>query len=502
MIDKKRLLALKNVAGGWMGLGTTVLVNFFLTPVVLHYIGDASNGIWILLTTFTGYYGLLDFGLRPATARYVSRYEAMKDTAEMNRVVSTSFVFQLMLSLVMMLVTVLVYVLFDQLFGVGPEWRKTGRLLLLVVGFGTAVTTPLSFFGSVLEGLQRFSIMGWIQTASSLIRAGLLVFFLQHGYQILAVGAITIGMNLLSALLLTAITFRVAPALSLRWRDVSWETFGILRSFGVLGFLIAIAQPIRFQLDSLVIAKMLSAEFITLFSIGARLSIYSIDIVQMLAQIFTPMASAAQATGEHDRQRRLFLMSNRYSAFVALPLGVMFLLIGKTIIRAWVGEKYVPAGYAVLAIMTIPMTIHLMQAGSPKMLLGMAKHRTLGIALLIEAAFNLALSIALVPYFGLLGVAWGTAIPLAISNIFFLPLHMCSLLKVRLREFLVGAYLYPVLVSIPFAAALWAADRWIQATRVGLLETRIGLLETLTIGGLVYLTELALYYQFVERRGR
>ena len=70
---------------------------------------------------------------------------------------------------------------------------------------------------------------------------------------------------------------------------------------------------------------------------------------------------------------------------------------------------------------------------------------------------------------------------------------MCSLLKVSLREFLVEAYRYPVLAVIPFSAVLYAADRWIQATRF------VGVVETLAIGGVVLLGELALYYRLVER---
>ena len=495
MIDK-RLRALKNVAGAWLGLGTSVLVGFFLTPFVLRHVGDASNGIWILLTAFTGYYGLLDFGLRSATIRYVARSDAKNDQAELNRIVNTSFFFYAFLSFIMMLVTGVVYLLFEHLFHVGPEWQETGRVLLLVVGFGTAITTPFSFFSSVLEGLQRFSVVGWVQMANALIRACLLVFFLTRGYQILGVGVITVCMNLLSALVLTAIAFRAAPALRIQWSNASWDTFHTLRSYGVMGFWISIAQSLRFQLSAVVIGRMLSAEAITFFSNGSRLSVYSIDIVQMMAQIFVPMASAADATGEHDRQRRLFIMGNRYSAFLALPLGCIFLVIGQTIIRAWVGEKYVSAGYSVLTILTIPMTIHLMQAGSPKVLMGMAQLKTLATALMIESIANLGLSITLVPYIGMVGVAWGIAIPLAISNIFFMPLYMCSLLKVRLGEFLLESYRYPVLAAIPFAATLWVADRWVQATRF------IGVLEILVIGGVVYLTALGLYYQFVERRGR
>jgi hypothetical protein len=93
-------------------------------------------------------------------------------------------------------------------------------------------------------------------------------------------------------------------------------------------------------------------------------------------------------------------------------------------------------------------------------------------------------------------VAWGTAIPLALTNTFFLPFHLCRLLNVRLRDFLMESYFYPALAVVPGAAALWAADRWIHATNW------IGLIGTLAVGGLTYAFGLLLYLYFVEHKAR
>jgi O-antigen/teichoic acid export membrane protein len=494
MIHANRLKALKNVLGSWLGLGSTVIAGFALTPYVLHHVGDSAYGIWVLLTAFTGHYGLLDLGLRSATIRYVARHAAVDDAEELNRVVSTSFFFYVGLGLAMVLVTSIVVLLFDRLFKVGPEWRETGRILLLVVGFGTALNMPFTLFSGVLEGLERFSLVGWVQTVSVVARAAVLVFLLQRGYMIVTVGVVTIIANILSALALMFCVFRVAPSLRIRLHNVRFATLRTLGGFGLPIFWISIAQSLRFQFDSMVIGWMISAEAITYFSFGSRLALYSMDVVQMLAQLLTPMASAADATGEHDRQRRLFLMGNRYSAFVALPLGAMFLTAGRTIIRVWVGARYEPMGYAVMAILTVPVTIYLMQAGSPRVLFGMGRHRTLAVILMLESITNLALSIVLARRFGLLGVAWGTAIPLALTNVFFLPFHLCRLLKVRLRDFLIESYFYPVLAVVPGAAALWAADRRIHATNW------IGLIGTLAVGGLIYASGLLLYLYFVEHK--
>ncbi len=42
------------------------MVAFFLTPFVVNSLGSTAYGIWVLLMSLTGYYGLLDLGVSAA----------------------------------------------------------------------------------------------------------------------------------------------------------------------------------------------------------------------------------------------------------------------------------------------------------------------------------------------------------------------------------------------------------------------------------------------------
>ncbi len=146
----------KNIFGSWLGLGATVIVGFFLTPFVLHYLGDVGFGLWILTTTVTGYYGLMDLGLRSAIVRYVSKDVASGDWEGVSRTASTTFFSYSIIGLLIALITLLVVWKFDILFHVAPQWSRSGKLLLLVMGIGSAVTVPVALFGGILEGIQKF----------------------------------------------------------------------------------------------------------------------------------------------------------------------------------------------------------------------------------------------------------------------------------------------------------------------------------------------------------
>jgi O-antigen/teichoic acid export membrane protein len=93
----------------------------------------------------------------------------------------------------------------------------------------------------------------------------------------------------------------------------------------------------------------------------------------------------------------------------------------------------------------------------------MAKHRSLAWVTLMESIANLTLSIILIRPFGIVGDAAGTAIPLFCTSLYFMPRHLCRLLGIRIRTFLREAYSLPILLVMPFIAALLLMRRWFVA---------------------------------------
>jgi len=87
-LDKVEIL--KNVGSSWFALGVNVLVGIFLSPYILHRLGDEAFGIWVLIFSITGYYGLFDLGIRSSIVRYVAKYAATEDHHQLNCLVNTA----------------------------------------------------------------------------------------------------------------------------------------------------------------------------------------------------------------------------------------------------------------------------------------------------------------------------------------------------------------------------------------------------------------------------
>jgi len=267
---------------------------------------------------------------------------------------------------------------------------------------------------------------------------------------------------ILGSLVRAAIVLRILP-LRLGWRYVDRGAFREIANYSAVSFILMIAYKLRFKTDEIVIGTFLSVAAITYFSIADRLLDYASEVVSSLAQIFVPMSGQSDAKGDTQQLRKILVAGNRACALVIFPITAILLLLGKSIIEAWVGARYVAASYPVLLVLLFPVTFSLAQAASVRILYGMAKHKAFAWVTLMESIANLILSIILIRPFGIVGDAAGTAIPLTCTTLYYMPRHLCRLLNVPVRAFLRETYTLPLMLCAPQVATLLLLRHWFVA---------------------------------------
>ena len=93
-------------------------------------------------------------------------------------------------------------------------------------------------------------------------------------------------------------------------------------------------------------------------------------------------------------------------------------------------------------------------------MIGMNQHRGLIPVLVGEAFVNVLLSIVLVHYRGIVGAAWGTALPRLVVSLFVGPVYARRHVGVPLRVYGTQALLRPAVGMIPFALVTQAVEMW------------------------------------------
>lgn len=487
--EKRQII--KNIGSSWFALGNNILVGLFLSPFIVHRLGDSAFGVWVLTFSITGYYGLFDLGIRSSIVRYVSKHLATGNKEDLAKLINTALFGYGCIGMVSLVVTGVLSSYMSTLFKIPAEFQSSAHLLIWMVGTSVALGFPLGVVGGFLEGLQRFEILNWTNVVQTLLRALLIVLALRHGHGLLTITFITVALPIIAAVVRIFIALHLCPVL-FGWKYIDRTTFRTIVHYSSTTFMIMVAGRLKFKTDEIVIGSMISAAAITYFNFGARIVDYAGGVVNSLAQNFLPVVSQSEATGNTGRLRKLFVVGNRFCAFTIFPITASLLILGKSVIEVWVGKKYIVTSYPVLVIMIIPSTIMFAQAVSGRVLFGMSKHRTWAWVTLIEGVCNLILSILLVRPYGIIGDALGTAIPLTCSFVLFMPQHLCRLLGIRLRTYLREAFVLPLLITAPLVLVLLLMKRWFIPHNYRQLAVQ------LLIGGTVY--GLGLLWAFTTKR--
>ena len=197
----------------WLAFAATLAVGFFLTPYLVHKLGDSRYGIWAFVESILAYFTLFDLGIAACVVRFVARYHATGDRDELNRLVSTALAMFLGLgAIVFALGIAILPALLSTLSGNDVLWFG-----LLMLG-NLAITLPLSLFPSILDGLERFALKSAIRILMLAVRTAGTLIVLERQPSLWNLGLLYTACNLIEHALLAATAFVCLPGLRLRWR--------------------------------------------------------------------------------------------------------------------------------------------------------------------------------------------------------------------------------------------------------------------------------------------
>ena len=145
----------RNIFSNWMGFGVQIIIAFALTPFVLHRLGDTRYGVWMLVMSITGYYGLLDLGFRSGLTQYLTRYLATEDYDRMNVCASTAIAILGTLGGGVGLASLVIAWLATVLFTLVPGTQHEVSACVLVIGASTALQFVFFPFSSVFVAAQH-----------------------------------------------------------------------------------------------------------------------------------------------------------------------------------------------------------------------------------------------------------------------------------------------------------------------------------------------------------
>src|SRR5438445_11394622 len=132
-------MRLRNVMSNWFGLLGLGMISFCLTPMMIHYLGDLQFGMWVLVSSVTDNYGLLDIGMRHTLQRFVARSKASELPETVNEIFSTALAVTLGFALLILGVSIFLAYLLPGYFKLDAGSRTLFSKLILALGASVAL---------------------------------------------------------------------------------------------------------------------------------------------------------------------------------------------------------------------------------------------------------------------------------------------------------------------------------------------------------------------------
>lgn len=475
----ERLLV--NTGSNMLQLCVNMVVTFAMAPFYLEMMGHYDYGLREMVLALVGYMGMLDLGMRPTVSRFVAMHNAQNDRESLLSVYATSLTFMGVVGLLLAGFFWGWAVWFPDM--VAPEGETTEKysLFLLIIGAQLIFAFPRFVVESHLEGLQRYYFKNMINIVSTILLSILAYVYMTPDNALILFTFLVAVFAVIRLIIFMAILWR--PAMGVIYPEVRMLSFGKLREmlrFGIKSFIQGAAQTIENMSDRLLIGLLMGPAAVPVYTIPQTLTGYVRGITMTLTHVFMPLFSDLNARGEQDKIKAIYLSSSKLVVGLVVPMSVGIALVGGPFIDIWMKGQFESSTVeAIVVLLAIYIAVPNLNPFASRFLTAINRHGIFARVAPFAALANLLLSIPLVIWYGPLGAALGSIVPVFVVTPIFL-LRACHNLGVTPWQY-VNRCLAPSVLPVVLMAAA------VLGFRINFgLEGYVDIILGVGLGALVY----------------
>ena len=398
-----------------------ILTTLVYTPVMLRLLGDNEYGLYQTVSSTVAYLSLLSLGFGSAYVRYHSRYQVKDDN---NGIARLNGMFMLVFCAMSLICLVAGGVMIGNaraIFGdklTGAEVNQS-KLLMAVLIISMTITFPNSVFNCYVTAHERFIFQKLLIVVQNLLNPCLTLPLLLLGYGSVAVVAVS---TLLTLVVFVSNLYYCLKKLGMKFVFRGLE-FGLLKEMAAFTFFIFLNQiidQVNWAVDKFLLVRMIGPAMVTVYSVGAQINSLYIQMSTAVASVFVPKVNQIVASSDDNAAlTRLMTKVGRIQYLILALILTGFAFFGQAFIGLWAGAGKGQA-YEVALLLMVPVTVSLVQNMGIEIQRAKNMHRARSVVYACLALGNVVLSIFLIPKWGCVGAAAGTAISLVLGNILFM----------------------------------------------------------------------------------
>jgi O-antigen/teichoic acid export membrane protein len=425
---------LMGLGSGYVATAVTVVVGLWLTPFTLRFLDREQFAIFTLAFDVLSWLTLLDFGISSALRVQAAQLSGRPDTEKLNRLASTAFFAEIGVMAAVVLCGVVLALLFPQFFPIRPDLQRDATRFVLLLLIGTALSLGTQTFSALLVAHQQIHVDNALSLLNIAIRTVLTVLLLKAGWGLYSLGVANLAARVTTAILGVFRTFRLLPALRLRWSLVSWDVLKGTGSIGLWFTLGSLANILILSLDRVVTGKLISVEMVTTLTLSGRLFTFGGGLLDPLTNTARPML--AQLVGQQKLEAAATVYHQLFTLSTGLAIvGAASIWAGNGVfVNRWVGARNY-GGWLLDLALALRLIVNSWVLPNRAILTANLVVKQPVLIRLVEAGVSLALVALLAAKFGVPGIVFGFALGGFLTSVWYFPYLTARVLRRSLWDF-------------------------------------------------------------------
>lgn len=406
-----------------------IACSFILLPMMLHYLGGATFGVWVAIFSVVSWVVFFDLGFGSGLRNKLSESLSKGDLQESSILISTAYGSMGLLSLFLyaLFICANFFIDWQAVFSTNVvsqyelQWSMAVLAFLFLLNFTLLIVLQVlhaskkTFLTVAHQFLANFFALVAVFLAKTLIAPSLFVICLLYGIS-----------QVVTTVYISFIFYRKNFSLVPNLRSFSVNRIKLIAFLGGQFFIIQLAVLVIFSTDKIIIIKLFGPAALTEYELIFK----AYSAILIISTLFlTPLWSRythAAAEEDYSWMRGALRRSHWVCAILFIPSMILY-FFGADIVFLWAGYR-IESGSSLFLAMSIFVLVRVWSDIYAYFLNGVGVLKVQMWLAVVQAVINIPLSVAVAKIYGVSGVIYGSTLTLSLSAI-LLPLCVYWYLK-------------------------------------------------------------------------
>ena len=434
----------------YISIIASTVVQLLYTPFLVSKLGQSEYGLYSLVASVIGYLGVLDLGFGNALVVHTSKYRALGDKKNEQKMHGMFRIIYLCIGIVAGLIGVILSFFTRELFGatMGVEDLEKMRVMLLILSLNIFLSFAFSIYTSIITASEAFVFQKLLAIISTIAKPLLMIPILLFGYKSIALCIVITVVNV-AVLLANYLFCKKRLKVSIKFCGFDWKMFRKVFGYSFYVFLAQIVDKINWSADQTILGMVSGTIPVAVYSAAAQINTMFVNLSTAISSVMLPKMSRMVAKKATNRELTDEMIRVGRVQFMVVFLMVSgFALVGKEFMRVWLGDGF-DDSYIVALLLMLPAIVPLIQNLGLSIMQAMNKFKFKALLTFSMALVNIVISIFLAQVYGAIGAASGTTIAIVICNIIVMNIYYKRVMKLDIIKFWKNIFMMILKLAIP-----------------------------------------------------